>query len=118
MTAKDYMWNLFQPIAEQFPIYVMEMTEDVGSTPQNYILLRPGITDVPAMHGDGTTLFRRYDCDVIAVCSGNYSGSQMEQMEAVICGILDSANISYKRYFVKSGSDSVNATYTFVYYGD
>lgn len=118
MTAKDYMWNLFQPIAEQFPIYVMEMTEDVGSAPQNYILLRPGITDVPALHGDGTTLFRRYDCDVMAVCSGNYSGSQLDQMEAAIQNILNGAKISFNRYFVKNGSDSVNATYTFVYYGD
>ena len=57
-------------VKNYIPIYKEIMHEEENDTPASYILLRSQITDTPDTFGDGKTLIRSADCDIILVTKG------------------------------------------------
>lgn len=52
------------------PIYKETMSEEAEDTPDSYILLRSQISDSTSIYGDGKSLIRSADCDIILVSKG------------------------------------------------
>lgn len=52
------------------PIYKETMHEEPKDVPQSYILLRSQITDTSEIHGDGKSMVRDADCDIILITKG------------------------------------------------
>ena len=52
------------------PIYKETMSEEAEDTPDSYILLRSQISDSTSTYGDGKSLIRSADCDIILVSKG------------------------------------------------
>ncbi|MBR5223816.1 MAG: hypothetical protein IKV81_06610 [Clostridia bacterium] len=54
----------------EIPIYKESMHEDVNDIPDSYILLRSQITDTTESYGDGKSVVRSADCDIMLVSKG------------------------------------------------
>lgn len=52
------------------PIYKETMHEEPKDVPQSYLLLRSQITDSSEVHGDGKSIVREADCDLILITKG------------------------------------------------
>lgn len=52
------------------PIYKETMHEEPKDVPQSYLLLRSQITDSSEAHGDGKSIVRDADCDLILITKG------------------------------------------------
>ena len=75
----DVLWSLVRdlyfdrnnkPRKDGIPIYKENMHEETADVPNSYILLRSQVTDTPHAYGDGKTLVRSADCDIILVSKG------------------------------------------------
>lgn len=75
----DVLWDLVRdlyfdrnnkPKKDSIPIYKETMHEENADVPNSYILLRSQVTDTPHTYGDGKTLVRSADCDIILVSKG------------------------------------------------
>lgn len=75
----DVLWSLVRdlyfdrnnkPRKDGIPIYKENMHEETADVPDSYILLRSQVTDTPHAYGDGKTLVRSADCDIILVSKG------------------------------------------------
>ena len=75
----DVLWDLVKdlyfdrnnkPRKDGIPIYKENMHEETADVPNSYILLRSQATDTPHAYGDGKTLVRSADCDIILVSKG------------------------------------------------
>lgn len=66
------LWDITKELwlKHKIPIYKETMHEEAQDTPASYILLRSEITDNSEVFGDGTTLTRYADCDIILVSKG------------------------------------------------
>lgn len=56
--------------SDGIPIYKETMSEEAEDTPDSYILLRSQISDSTSTYGDGKSLIRSADCDIILVSKG------------------------------------------------
>lgn len=75
----DILWEIVKdlyfdskgiPKKDGIPIYKETMHEEAEDVPESYILLRSQVTDTPHLFGDGKTLVRNSDCDVILISKG------------------------------------------------
>lgn len=75
----DVLWDLVKdlnfdrnnkPRKDGITIYKETMHEKSSDVPASYILLRSQVTDTPHTYGDGKTLVRSADCDIILVSKG------------------------------------------------
>ena len=57
-------------LANGIKIYKEHMHEDENSIPNSYILLRSQLSDTTELFGDGKSLIRSADCDIILVTKG------------------------------------------------
>lgn len=66
------LWDITKELwlTNKIPIYKETMHEEAEDTPASYILLRSEITDNPEAIGDGKTLTRYADCNIILVSKG------------------------------------------------
>ena len=66
------LWDITKDLylTHKIPIYKETMHEEAKDTPDSYIVLRSEITDSPEVYGDGETLTRYADCDIILVSKG------------------------------------------------
>ena len=88
---------------------------DKSSEPDNYILLRWDISNNTQVFGDGKTLERYSDCDIILTCDGAYS-SLLGQTELLIEKMLNDNGIIYRKFnlgFIKNLSKT-QVTYAVV----
>ena len=67
---QQILWDIVKDLRTQIPIYKETMHEEAKDTPNSYILLRSEITDTDELKGDGKTLTRYADCDIILVSKG------------------------------------------------
>ena len=67
---QQILWDMVKDLRTQIPIYKETMREEPKDTPNSYILLRSEITDTDELKGDGKTLTRYADCDIILVSKG------------------------------------------------
>jgi len=105
----DGFWN-------SLPL-IMGTTGDLdnNSEPDNYILLRWDISNNTQVFGDGKTLERYSDCDIILTCDGAYS-SLLGQTELLIEKMLNDNGIIYRKFnlgFIKNLSKT-QVTYAVV----
>ena len=69
--TKYLMFNEDGTLKENgIPIYKETMSEEPEDTPDSYILLRSQITDTTSTYGDGLSLVRSADCDIILISKG------------------------------------------------
>ena len=70
----DVLWDLVRdlyfdkankPRKDAIPIYKETMHKDANKVPESYILLRSQVVDTPHSFGDGNTIIRSADCDII-----------------------------------------------------
>lgn len=75
----DVLWDFVKdlyfdennnPKKDGIPIYKETMHEESEDVPNSYILLRSQITDTNHTFGDGKTLVRNADCDIILISKG------------------------------------------------
>lgn len=59
-----------KPLKNGIRIYKETMHEEDADVPESYILLRSQVTDTPHTFGDGTTIVRSADCDIILITQG------------------------------------------------
>lgn len=73
----EALWTLVKPLAEEIPVYKEVMDEDENSVPESYLLLRTdvGAGDVGSFYGDGETLLRQTECDIVLVSKSKGSGT-------------------------------------------
>ena len=64
------LWDMVKDLRSQIPIYKEIMHEDDNDIPASYILLRSQMSDTTENFGDGKSLIRRADCDIILVSKG------------------------------------------------
>lgn len=105
------LWDLFKSLSADIKIYKETMNEDKDSTPDSYLLLRSDITDSPLVYGDGITLVRQSDCDVILVSKG--AATQTTDLHNVnrakVAAVLDGIEIAYSGHNL-GYEDSINST--------
>ena len=66
------LWDMTKTLytTNKIPIFKEIMHEETEDTPDSYILLRSQITDTTRQFGDGKSLIRSADCDIILVTKG------------------------------------------------
>jgi hypothetical protein len=64
------LWDMVKDLRTQIPIYKEIMHEDDNDIPASYILLRSQMSDTTENFGDGKSLIRSADCDIILVSKG------------------------------------------------
>ena len=64
------LWDMVKDLRSQIPIYKEIMHEDDNDIPASYILLRSQMSDTTENFGDGRSLIRSADCDIILVSKG------------------------------------------------
>lgn len=62
--------DMTKGLFNEIPIYKESMHEDVNDIPNSYILLRSQITDTTESYGDGKSVVRSADCDIMLVSKG------------------------------------------------
>lgn len=69
---QQILWEMTKElwITHKIPIFKEIMHEEPKDTPPSYILLRAELTDTDELKGDGETLTRYADCDIILVSKG------------------------------------------------
>ena len=66
------LWDITKNLytKEHIPIYKETMHEEENDIPDSYILLRSQISDSTSVYGDGVSLIRSADCDIILISKG------------------------------------------------
>lgn len=66
------LWDIMKSLYTQhkIPIYKETMHEEENDIPDSYILLRSQTSDSTDTFGDGVSLIRNADCDIILVSKG------------------------------------------------
>lgn len=62
--------NMTKGLFSEIPIYKESMHEETNDIPDSYILLRSQITDTTESYGDGKSVVRSADCDIMLVSKG------------------------------------------------
>ncbi len=62
--------NMTKGLFSEIPIYKESMHEETNDVPDSYILLRSQITDTTESYGDGKSVVRSADCDIMLVSKG------------------------------------------------
>lgn len=62
--------NMTKGLFSEIPIYKESMHEEANDVPDSYILLRSQITDTTESYGDGKSVVRSADCDIMLVSKG------------------------------------------------
>ena len=81
-------------------VYRETETDDANSIPASYIILRSTPNDSPSIYGDGHTLVRGADCDIILVSQGPASNPNCLHFKnkKKIVQRLNDNDISYNFY--------------------
>ena len=107
------LWNIVKTLTT-IPIYKEVMTEDENSIPNSYILLRSGIIDNDKTFGDGKTLIRKSECDIILISKGSHPNTT--DLHNVNIGLIKSRlkalDIPYKLVNVGFSSETNTTTTT------
>src|SRR5574344_1440845 len=105
------LWDIIKTLTT-IPIYKEVMTEDENSIPNSYILLRSGIIDNDKTFGDGKTLVRKSECDIMLISKGSHPNTT--DLHNVNIGLIKSRlkalDVSYK--LVNVGFNSLTNTTT------
>lgn len=64
------LWDMTKGLLKNIPIYKEIMHEEDDDIPNSYILLRSQLSDSTDVYGDGKSLTRSADCDIILVSKG------------------------------------------------
>ena len=62
--------DMTKGLFSEIPIYKESMHEETNDIPDSYILLRSQITDTTESYGDGKSVVRSADCDIMLVSKG------------------------------------------------
>lgn len=67
---QQVLWDIMKGLSKDIPIYKEIMNEDDNDIPASYILLRTDMSNSTNTYGDGKSLIRNSDCDIILVSKG------------------------------------------------
>lgn len=62
--------NMTKGLFNEIPIYKESMHEETNDIPDSFILLRSQITDTTESYGDGKSVVRSADCDIMLISKG------------------------------------------------
>ena len=96
----DVLVDLTKSLLPKIPIYREVMPEQPSQVPNSYILLRSQISDSISNYGDGQSLIRSADCDVILVTKGyGDSSTDLHNInKALIRGVLKDAGVNFQEF--------------------
>lgn len=99
-SAMDALWKIVSPLKDEIPVYKNTVDEDEINLPISYLLLRADITNSPGVFGDGKTLLRESECDIILISKtdGSASGDIHNINKAKVKALLDASEASYNGY--------------------
>ena len=111
------LWDITKDLWLNYkiPIYKETMHEEAKDTPNSYILLRSEINDNEELKGDGQTLTRYADCDIILVSKG-YADDTTDKHNVnkkLIKKHLDSQQIKYQGRNLGYNDTLKSTEYTF-----
>lgn len=96
----EVLVDLTKSLANTIPVYREVMPEQASKVPNSYILLRSQVSDSTSNYGDGGSLIRSADCDVILVSKG-YGDSSTDihnVNKALIRTALKNAGVNFQEY--------------------
>lgn len=71
------LWSWLKDLnSKDLKIFKEAMPDDTNSVPDSYVILRSEITNNPEKHGDGETLLRGADCDIVLISKGTATDSK------------------------------------------
>lgn len=113
--SMDALYSIISDLANEIPIYKWSMDEDENSIPDSYILLRSDVTDNTKTFGDGKSLIRNSDCDIMLISKGNVTSSKELHNQNIqkIKDLLKSKEISYYGSDLGYDSSLNSSQYTF-----
>lgn len=96
-SSMDALYSIVSDLATEIPIYKWSMDEDENSIPDSYILLRSDVPDSTKIFGDGKSLIRNSDCDIMLISKGQVTSSKELHNKNIekIRNLLKSKEISY-----------------------
>lgn len=68
--VEQVLWDITKGLSKNIPIFKEIMHEEDDDIPNSYILLRSQLSDSTENYGDGKSLIRSADCDIILVSKG------------------------------------------------
>ena len=95
------LWDMVKGLKKQIPdIYKEIMHEEENDIPASYILLRSQLSDTTNVYGDGLSLVRNADCDIILVSKGyaDDSNDLHNKNKRLIREHLKSQNINFQEF--------------------
>lgn len=111
----DVLVDLTKDLAEQIPPYKEVMPEQASKVPNSYILLRSQISDSTSNYGDGSSLIRSADCDIILVSKG-YADSDTDLHnvnKALIRTALKDAGVNFQEFNLGFDNSIKSTQHTF-----
>lgn len=109
------LYDILKPLKDDIPLYLNTCPEDEDSQPEDFIVYRTNIVNSTKVYGDGISLIRSCECDIIVneYGTGNYPNSG--EFERRVEQLLIDKNISYAKYRpgVEQKSNSVQTNFTF-----
>lgn len=114
-SSMDALYSIVSDLANEIPIYKWSMDEDENSIPDSYILLRSDVTDNTKTFGDGKSLIRNSDCDIMLISKGQVTSSKELHNQNIqkIKDLLKSKEISYYGSNLGYDSSLKSSQYTF-----
>lgn len=118
---KDYtqmVYEIIKPLALSTPtvkIYRNVIDEDYNSRPDDFIVYKAGISNVPHTYGDGKVLLRRCSCDITVNERGTGNNDNAGYLINSVENLLQQRGIPYTRIdlgYVES-VDSMQTTFDF-----
>lgn len=64
------LWDMTKGLFTEIPIYKETMHEEDNDIPDSYILLRSQISDGTEFYGNGDSVIRNADCDIMLISKG------------------------------------------------
>lgn len=111
------LWNLTKDLYfnEGIEIFKESMHEEVEDVPNSYILLRSQLSDSPEKFGDGKSILRSSDCDIILVSKGYAEDStDLHNInKKKIRELLKNQNISFQEFNLGYDDNLKSTQHTF-----
>ena len=118
---KDYdkmVYDIIKPLAlieNPIKIYRNAIDEDANSRPKDFIVYSSGLSNTPALYGDGKVLIRKCSCDITVNEGGDGNNDSAGYLINAVEQLLIDKNIHYNKVnlgYVES-VDSMQTTFDF-----
>jgi len=119
--AEKWIWETFgKPLTKKkIKTFLGVVSEEEAKKHNDFVLLRYDVSDTTALKGDGKSLVRNSDCDIIVQGTGTIFDNWIAENAWEVEQILNSLEIGYRRqdngYDDSSNTSSITISFAFQY---